>query len=87
MDYFSTIKEIPSPEEIIMKKLVFLLLLVPVITLAAEHGGKAVDSMEHGGKEMKSMKEHGGKEMKSMKEHGGEEMKSMKEHGGKALEE
>ena len=59
-----------------MKKLVFLLLLVPVITLAAEHGGKAVDSMEHGGKEMKSMKEHGG-----------EEMKSMKEHGGKALEE
>lgn len=61
-----------------MKKIISLLLLIPLATIAAEHAGKAVQ------KKMPTQQasEHGGKAMEK-KEHAGKAA----EHGGKAMEE
>ena len=67
-----------------MRKILSLLLVVPLIAIAAgnsvqaaEHGGKAMEKKEHAGEAA----EHGGKAMEK-KEHAGEAA----EHAGKAAE-
>ena len=69
-----------------MKKILSLLLLIPLTTIAAEHGGKPMQgkaqtqrASEHGGKAMET-KEHGGKPMQEKAQ-----TQKTSEHGGKAM--
>jgi len=70
-------------ESRIMKYVLAIILALPLLAFAAEHGGQPAASKEHGGQPAES-KEHGGEAAES-KEHGGEPAES-KEHGGEAAE-
>ena len=62
-----------------MKKILSLLLLIPLATIAAEHGNKSMQKKAH--TQLAQVSEHGGKAMKTKKQAG-----EAAEHGGKAME-
>ena len=80
-----------------MKKFLSLLLLIPLTAIAAEHGGRAMQSKapaqqtsEHGGKAMEKKEQSGDKTVEhadTASEHGGKPLaKKASEHAGSPVE-